>query len=207
VPVSRKRPGSAVARRAGASNVSALQGKRSAAAQATVEGVDDAESVTLNGQAFRLADRIGLVPLIMLAVAGKAGADSNDGAGLIALHDVLRDCIDNEHPSLRDTETGELILDEDGEPVPDLSAPSEWERFLQHAMETKADGDDLGEVVKQAITALSARPSQRPGGSSAGPKTISPNSKASSRATGTRTSRQSPTPGPDGMVDVADLAL
>jgi hypothetical protein len=137
--------------------------------QAAAEGVSADRKVSLKGAEFAMADRIGLAPLILLAVAGSRGVDSSDAQGLVALHDVLNDCL----------------------------AEAEHDRFWRHAVDTKADGDDLMTVVKDVIEALSARPTGSPSGSSAGRRRTSGNSKGSSRRTAT--------PPEDGLTSVETL--
>jgi hypothetical protein len=132
--------------------------------QATVEAVEPAEivgdgrKVELNGAAFRMSDHIGLMPLLKFANASAKGLDSNDMEGMVALYDMIRDCIDAD----------------------------EWPRFERHAIDTKAEADDLMAVVKTVIEALTARPSTPPGDSPAGRRSTSANSKGSSSPTGTR---------------------
>lgn len=137
--------------------------------QAAGEGVPADRKVALKGAEFAMTDRIGLAPLILLAVAGSRGVDSSDAQGLVALHDVLNDCLDE----------------------------TEHERFWRHAIDTKADGDDLMTVVKEVIQAVSARPTGSPSGSSAGRRQTSVNSKGSSRPT--------VTPPGDGLTSVDEL--
>ena len=140
--------------------------------QAEVEGVEivgDGRKVSFMGQEFRMAEKIGLMPLLHLAVASKKGVDAGDMAGLVAMYEVLRDCIDQ----------------------------SEWERFETHAVDTKADADDLQKVVGDVVEMLSARPTGSPSGSSAGRRPTSANSKGSSRPTDTHPS--------DGMISVDSL--
>jgi hypothetical protein len=123
--------------------------------QAAAEGVEivgDGRKVSLLGAEFRMADKIGLMPLLKLAHAGKQGVDVADDAGMVAMYEVIRDCID----------------------------ATEWDRFQNHATETKAEAEDLMNVVTDVIQALSARPTGSPSSSSAGRRQISGNSKASS---------------------------
>lgn len=125
-------------------------------AQAAAEGVDIIDKVTLKGASFRLSDdEIGIVPLIMLARAGKRGADSNDMDGLVAIYDVLHDCIHED----------------------------DFDAFMRHATATKASGDELMEVMGKAIAVVAARPTRPPGGSSAGRATTSASLKGSSSGT------------------------
>lgn len=139
--------------------------------QATAEGVNlPAErKVSLLGAEFRMADKVGLAPLIKLAVAGSKGVDSNDPAGLVALHDVISDCIDE----------------------------SEHDRFWRHAIDTKADGDELMAVVKEVVEVLAQGRTGSPSGSSPGRPETSANSKESSPPMGTQP--------PPGMISVDSL--
>lgn len=136
--------------------------------QAAVEGVEviDSRKVEFMGSAFRMADSIGLMPLLKFAHASAQGLDSNDMEGLAALYEMIHDCIHAD----------------------------EWKRFERHAIETKAEAEDLMSLVQKVIEAISARPSLPPGDSSAGRRTTSANSKASSSS-----------PVMDGMVSPADL--
>lgn len=81
------------------------------------------------------------MPLMRFAHLAQKGIDSNDMDGLVAIYDLLR----------------AVIADED------------WRRFEEHASVTRADGDDLLAVVKQAMALISERPTVRPSDSSDGP--------------------------------------
>lgn len=124
--------------------------------QAAVEGVevDDGRKVEFMGSAFRMADSIGLMPLLKFAHASAQGLDSTDMEGLAALYEMIHDCIHDD----------------------------EWQRFERHAIDTKAEAEDLMSLVQKVIEALSARPSRPPGDSSAGRRPTSGNSKALSPA-------------------------
>lgn len=132
------------------------------------------------GGHFGLADKIGLMPLLQFANAAKRGIDSTDMDGMAALYAVIRDCFDQRRPQ----------KEVDGALVDD--GPSEWDRFERHAIEQKADGDDLMPVVQKCIEAISARPTRPPGDSSAGRQITSASLKDPSLT--------------EGMVSVADLA-
>lgn len=129
--------------------------------QAAAEGVGEIiggdQKITFMGEEYRLAESIGLMPLLKFANASARGIDSNDMAGLAALYAMIRDCI----------------------------ADDEWSRFEYDAIDKKAEGDDLMPVVQQAIEAISARPTSPPNGSSAGRLPTSPNSRGSSPSPGT----------------------
>lgn len=145
------------------------------AVQAAVEGVlvDDPRKVEFKSQTFLMAETIGLMPLLKFAHASSRGIDSNDIEGLVALYEMIRDCIDQERPKVKQTDeaTGETKT---------VELPSEWERFQQHAIDTKAEAEDLMSLVQVVISRIAARPTQPPGDSSAGRPAISASSKASS---------------------------
>ncbi|WP_328344785.1 hypothetical protein [Micromonospora sp. NBC_00421] len=127
--------------------------------QARAEGVDvvgGGQKVTFMGEDYRIADRVGLMPLMRFAVAARSGMESDDMEALAAMYSLIKDCID---------------------------AP-EWARFERDATDKKADQDDLLKVVTDVIQVLTARPTQRPADSSAGPQPTSPTSKGNSPSTG-----------------------
>lgn len=154
------------------------------AAAEGVELVDDGRRFTFMGEQFRMADRIGLMPLMKFAMAAKNGLDSDDMEGLAALYTLIRDCVDTTCPQRPVMEDGQPKVDEHGQPVTEDAGPSEWDRFEAHATTMKADGDDFMKVVQDVIEALTARPTQRPAGSSAGPSATSASSKAIRSAPG-----------------------
>jgi hypothetical protein len=96
--------------------------------------------VEFMGSTFRMADSIGLMPLLKFAHASSRGLDSMDMAGLAALYSMIQDSIHAD----------------------------EWPRFEQHAIDTKAEAEDLMKLVQKVIEALAARPTSPPGSSSAG---------------------------------------
>lgn len=128
--------------------------------QAEVEGVPESVTpdgkVEFMGQTFKMADSIGMWPLIAFSLAQKRGIDSADMNALASIGEMVLDCLDE----------------------------SEWPRFERHATATKANAEHLMELVQKVIEAVAARPSQPPGESSAGrPKTLV-NSKALSSIPG-----------------------
>lgn len=104
--------------------------------------------VAFHGETFTIADRIGLMPLMRFAKVAQGGVDSNDLAGLAAMYDLLEQCI----------------------------APADWQRFQDVADRSRADGEQLMEVVAEVMTVLSERPTSRPSGSSDGPLITEPKS-------------------------------
>lgn len=166
--------------------------------QAAVEGVDypdDPSKVEFKGEYFAMAESIGLMPLLRFAHASSQGLDSDDLEGLAAMYELISDCIDQTVPT-------EMRVDpSDGVKKEMPAGQSEWQRFVRHSVKTKADADDLMKLVQRVIERLAARPTKRPGDSSAGPQTTSVNSKDSSSG------QDIQYPGLDGMTSVADLGL
>lgn len=126
------------------------------AASEGVEVIGGGRKVEFLGEHYRIAEKVGLMPLMRFAMTAKAGANADDMEGLAAMYALIRDCID----------------------------PSEWERFENDAIMKKAEAEELLKVVQDVIQALSARPTQRPADSSAGPQTTSANSKEPSSSPG-----------------------
>lgn len=147
-----------------------------AAAEGVAGTVEEGDRVEFMGQWFRMADSIGLMPLLAFANSAKKGAQSEDMDGLAAMYALIRDCIHDE----------------------------DWPRFERVAMDTKAEGDDIFEVVGRVMEKLSARPRERRGNSSAGRLPTSENSKAASSSPDTPPGRQ--LPDLDGLTSVNALA-
>ena len=97
-------------------------------------------------QTYRVADRMGLAPLMRFAKVAKQGTDANDMDGLAAMYDLLEQCF-------VDT--------------------AEFDRWMDAATAARADQDEILEVVKMATEAVMARPTERPSPSPAGPSTTS----------------------------------
>lgn len=133
--------------------------------QAAVEGVPDrSRMVELKGAWFRIADKVGLMPLIRFAHAAGEDLSTADMEGLAALYDMLRDSIHEGTPctcGAGDEPGGEHL---DG----CTFDAGDWKKFERHATRTKAEADDLLPVIQQVIEKVSARPTQPPGGSSSG---------------------------------------
>src|SRR5690348_16012913 len=101
------------------------------------------DQVKFCGEQFTIADKIGLMPLMRFAKVGKAGVDSDSLEGLVAMYDLLEQCL----------------------------APEEWQRFQNTADLNRADADELLAVVTKVFEVLSERPTSRPSDSSDGPST------------------------------------
>lgn len=106
------------------------------------------ERITFAGEEFEVADKIGLMPLMRFAHLARAGVDADDMEGLDAMYSLLRQCLTDDA----------------------------WLRFEDAATRSRADGDELMAVVKEAIAVMTARPTGRPSDSSDGPQIMSENS-------------------------------
>ena len=146
--------------------------------QAAAEGVaDDGSRIEFMGQRFRLAGNIGLMPLLAFANASKNGLDSDDMEGMAAMYALIRDTVDQTRVQKTGADGGP-VTDPSGDPV--WEGPSDWQRFERHAIDKKADGDDLMGFIQRAMEVISARPTKRREGSSATSPPTSAKSRASS---------------------------
>lgn len=149
--------------------------------QAAVEGApvaDDADSIEFLGKRFRLAQNIGMMPLLAFANAQKQGLDSEDMEGMAAMYALIRDTVDQTRVQAADPETGQPSFDTVGEPI--WEGPSDWQRFERHCIDAKADGEELMTFIGKAMGVISARPRKRREVSSPSSPQTSPSSKESS---------------------------
>lgn len=130
----------------------------------TIEGsepevVESANTITLLDRPFRVAPKLGLMPLLRFAHLSSKGVTADDMDALSAMYDLLRGVIDDE----------------------------DWDAFQEHAAAIRADQDDLLGAVRGAIEAMSARPTVRPTDSSRGPQNEETSTSGSSSSTGSST--------------------
>lgn len=163
--------------------------------QAASEGVViDADHIEFFGEKFRLADSIGMMPLLRFANASKNGLDSEDMEGMAAMYAMIRDVI--HRPALFEADGTTRILDPlTGKPAYD---EHEWNRFVETATDSKAEGEDIMGFINQAMPVIAARPRKRPGDSSPSQPQISPTSKDGSSSPATDARMQ-------GLTNVADV--
>jgi hypothetical protein len=164
--------------------------------QAAAEGVvmEDDGKVEFMGERFRLAEKIGLMPMLAFANASKNGLDSDDMAGLAAMYALIRDVVDQTQKQV--VIDGVPQFEPDGQ-TPVWEGPSEWMRFEKHAIETQADGEDLMEFVSKAMAVVAARPRK--------PREVS---SASSRPTSATSSpvSSSPVRRPEGFTELTPVS-
>lgn len=146
--------------------------------------------ITLAGEDFRVAEKVGLMPLLKFSHAANLRTD--DEKAYAAMYEILRDVIlEDEEPCGKcpgckaagtDPAARDCAFAEEGD----------WERFQQHAVDCKADADELLDVVSQAIKVISARPTESPSVSSNGRRSTSPKSTAVRSVRQASASRRSP---------------
>lgn len=163
-------------------------------AQASAEGVvlDDGDYLEFFGEKFRLADRVGIIPMLAFANASKKGLDSDDMEGLAAMYAMIRGVI--HRPPLFNAD-GTRSRDENGKPLRD---ESEWQRFEALAEDECAEGDDVMSFVNKAMEVMAARPRKPREISSDGSRPTSESSRAGSSLPGTL-------PGAEGLTPVSRL--
>jgi len=111
-----------------------------------------ARTVELKGKKFRIAKSVGLMP--MLKFSAYADMETQDPRALGAMYAMLRDVIDTE----------------------------DWRDFEDHAVDSKADADELLDVISKAMELIAGRPTEQPAASSRGRRAISGGSTGSSSA-------------------------
>jgi hypothetical protein len=146
--------------------------------------VDAGDRVELLGKSFRIADRVGVMPLLKFASA--ADVDTTDPRALSAMYALLRDCIHAGTPGCGDCEQCAAGNDT----ACKAYDRGDWGAFEEHAMITKADADDLMTVVSTVLEIVTGRPTPPRAGSSAGPPSTRHGSTASSSGTRKRASRR-----------------
>lgn len=110
-----------------------------------------AEPVTFDfhGQTFTVADQLSQMALMDFGRIAVTDVDANAIEGLAALHDVYES----------------LLTEED------------WPRFKALAKKERVSGDELNELLRLLMEAMSGRPTSRPSDSSDGPSPTGENSK------------------------------
>lgn len=127
---------------------------------------------------FRIAESVGLMPLLRFAHAAKTGLDTDDLEGMAALYTMIADCVHAD----------------------------DWPAFQEYAIEIKAEDEELMDFVGAAMEVISARPRKRRGSSSATSPTTSPKSRAGSSNLDSVIPRGARRPEEvDGLMPVGDL--
>ncbi len=168
----------------------ALELQRATDPELSGEVISPARIITLAGEDFRVAEKVGLMPLLKFSHAANLRTD--DDRAYAAMYEILRDVIlEAEEPCGTCPGCKQA--------APDFTArdcafadEGDWDKFQDHAVQCKADADELLDVVAQAIKLISARPTESPPSSSAGRQSTSRKSTGRSSAPRAAVSRRSP---------------
>jgi len=151
--------------------------------------VTNSGKVELLGQWFRVSEKIGLMPLLKFASA--SDMNTEDPRALSAMYSMLKDCIWEGTPGCGKCEfckgTEEDAADET---MCKSYDKGDWAAFEQHAIESKAEADDLLDVITGVLEITSGRPQKQPSGSSPGRRTTRRVSTGSSSGGRGRASRR-----------------
>ena len=129
----------------------------------TIEGeVATGDFVELAGRKFRVAPKIGFMPLLKYSAASQM--NTADPKALAAIYTLLRDCIHPGTPACGKCETCKAGSEQN---CAQYDA-GDWAEFEEHAMVTRADAEELLDVIVKVMEIISGRPTAQPGGSSAG---------------------------------------
>jgi hypothetical protein len=131
-----------------------------AVVEGSVAEADDGSTVEFMGKRFRMAEKIGLMPLLKFASASDMSTE--DPRALAAMYSMLKDCIYPGVPACGNCAECEAGKDTQCKEYD----RSDWPSFEDHAIETKADADELFAVISQVMEIISGRPTQPPAGSS-----------------------------------------
>ena len=153
------------------------------------EVISPARVITLAGEDFRVAEKVGLMPLLKFSHAANLRTD--DDRAYAAMYEILRDVIlEAEDPCGQCAgckAAGDTAAARDCENADE----GDWDRFQDHATRCKADAEELLDVVTQAIKIISARPTGSPSSSSDGQRRITRKStggNSTRRAAGSKSS-------------------
>jgi hypothetical protein len=144
-----------------------IQGRAAEAADPAAEVnegvvVATGDTVEMMGKKFRVADKVGLMPLLKFASA--SDMNTADPRALSAIYDMLKDCIHPGYPACGTCPTCRTGNEESCKAYD----PGDWGLFERHAIDTKAEADDLIPVVSQVMEIISGRPTAPRDGSSTG---------------------------------------
>lgn len=134
-------------------------------------------TVEFHGETYRIADRIGLAPLMRFAKLAAASADL-DVAALAVMYDVLEQCF-SETPycaACGSQDSAALATDDEhGKCCASRRVVEhEFDRFMDVATAARWDDEEIMAVVGAVMEALSKRPTGRPTAVSGGPSSTPP---------------------------------
>lgn len=157
---------------------------KSEGAEITEGAVIDNGKIELLGKQFRVAEKIGLMPLLKFASASEMSTE--DPRAMSAVYAMLKDCIYEGSPGCGECEQCKA----GNETACKSYDKGDWGAFEQHAIETKADADELLGTISQVLEVISGRPTAPPAGSSPGRRTTRRVSTGNSSGTRGRASKR-----------------
>lgn len=138
------------------------------------EVVDDGEHVEFMGRKFRVAEKIGAMPLLKFSAF--ADVSTTDPRAMAAMYAMLRDCIHPGHPACGKCEkckAGQETACKEYD-------AGDWAAFETHAIDSRADAEELLDVITKVMEIISGRPTGPRSPSSGGRRAISGGSTARS---------------------------
>lgn len=119
-----------------------------------IEGqvAEDGKTVEFMGRRFRVAEKIGAMPLLKFSMY--ADMSVQDPRALGAMYAMLRDCIHPGTPGCGECEACKADRERDCKDYD----PGDWAAFEDHAMESRAEADDLLDVITKTMELISGRP-------------------------------------------------
>lgn len=125
------------------------QGDFTATETDAVEAPTEPDTFGFHGDTFTLRDRIGLMTLMRYAAVAKKGVKVDALEGLVAMYELLEDCL----------------------------TPDDWTRFETLCRRESVGEDELLSVVKRCVQIVASRPTGRPSASPGGPETTTTSSR------------------------------
>ena len=120
-----------------------------------IDAQEDVErsTIVVYGREFHVSDRgLPLISLMKFATLAKKGLTTDDAEGLTQVYALLQRCI----------------------------AADEWEAFEEHVDDVGTDAEGLMFIIRDAVQAIAARPTQPSSGSPVGRQPTAPSSAAGS---------------------------
>ncbi len=170
----------------GAAELGAIELQQATDPELSGEVISPARIVTLAGEDFRVAEKVGLMPLLKFSHAANLRTD--DERAYAAMYEILRDVIlEAEPPCGQCAACKQAGADATARDCT-VADEGDWDKFQDHAVKCKADADELLDVVGQAIKLIAARPTESPSGSSTGRRSTS--QKSTGNSSGRRAAAQ-----------------
>jgi hypothetical protein len=117
-------------------------------------------TISLAGRSFRVAEKVGLMPLLKFSYA--SGLKVTDERAYVAMYQILRDIILAADPPCGRCPGCKAADREPQSRDCEIADQGDWDAFEEWAVECKADADALLDVVTEAIKVISARPTESP---------------------------------------------